>query len=84
MRGIYAIPCTPMTDSLELDEQGLVNIINFIVDSGAHGIVAPVNASELNTLTDDERKRAVEVCARAADKRLPFVAGWLGCISKAR
>ncbi|MCL2319733.1 MAG: dihydrodipicolinate synthase family protein [Treponema sp.] len=78
MRGIYAIPCTPMNDDYSLDEDGLVSIINFIAASGAHGIVAPVNASEFTTLTDDERKRIVEICSKANKGRLPYVAGVSG------
>ena len=78
MRGIYSIPCTPFTENLELDEKSLISIINFIVASGAHGIVAPVNASEFNVLTDDERLRVVEICVKATDKRLPFIAGVAG------
>ena len=83
MRGIYAIPCTPMNDDFSLDEDGLVNIINFIVSSGAHGIVAPVNASEFTALTDDERKRVVEICSKANKGRLPFIAGVAGTYTNA-
>jgi 4-hydroxy-tetrahydrodipicolinate synthase len=78
MRGIFAIPCTPMKDDLSLDEDGLKEIIRYIVASGAHGIVSPVNASEFNVLTDDERKRVVEICAKTTQKRLPYVAGVAG------
>ena len=83
MRGIYAIPCTPMNDDFSLDKDGLVNIVNFIVSSGAHGIVAPVNASEFTTLTDDERKRVVEICSRTNKGRLPFIAGVAGTYTAA-
>ena len=78
MRGIYAIPCTPMKDDFSLDEDGLVCTINFIVASGAHGIVSPVNASEFTTLTDDERKRVVEICSKVNNGRVPYIAGVAG------
>ena len=83
MRGIFSIPCTPMRDDFSLDEDGLVSIINFIVASGAHGIVSPVNASEFTTLTDDERKRVVEICSKANNGRLPFIAGIAGTFTTA-
>ncbi|TDF94831.1 dihydrodipicolinate synthase family protein [Paenibacillus piri] len=78
MRGIFAIPPTPFTANGELDEQGLRNIIQFCLDSGAHGIVTPVNASEFISLTDEERKTVVRIAVQTADGRIPVVAGVAG------
>lgn len=74
-RGVFTIPVTPFTASGELDEYSLRQEVRFCLECGAHGIVAPVNASEFYTLTDAERLRVVELVAEEAGGRIPFVAG---------
>ncbi len=54
-RGVYSIPVTPFKDNGELDIKSLRRCIEFCLEKGAHGIVMPVNASEVGTLTDIER-----------------------------
>jgi 4-hydroxy-tetrahydrodipicolinate synthase len=81
-RGIFAIPPTPFDDNLELDLGSLRSLIDFCCESGAHGIVLPVNASEFTSLTDDERKTVVEVGVKQNRGRLPFVAGVSGITYK--
>lgn len=77
-RGIFTIPCTPFTDTGELDFESLRREVAFCIAAGAHGLVAPVNASEFWTLTDDERRRVAECIVREANGRLPVVIGVAG------
>jgi dihydrodipicolinate synthase/N-acetylneuraminate lyase len=74
-RGVFAIPCTPFTETGQLDLDSLKNEVEFCLAAGAHGIVAPVNASEFWTLTDDERRTIAEVIIRTVDGRVPTVIG---------
>jgi dihydrodipicolinate synthase/N-acetylneuraminate lyase len=74
-RGVFTIPCTPFTDAGALDEASLQREVEFCLQCGAHGIVAPVNASEFTSLSDDERKRVVEIVVKASAGRAPVVAG---------
>jgi 4-hydroxy-tetrahydrodipicolinate synthase len=74
-RGVFTIPCTPFTEQGAVDEESLQREIEFCVQCGAHGIVAPVNASEFTSLSDDERKQVVEIVVKAAAGRAPVVAG---------
>jgi dihydrodipicolinate synthase/N-acetylneuraminate lyase len=74
-RGVFTIPCTPFTDAGALDEDSLRREVEFCLQCGAHGIVAPVNASEFTSLSDDERKRVVEIVVKASAGRAPVVAG---------
>ncbi|MBO0706436.1 MAG: dihydrodipicolinate synthase family protein [Candidatus Dormibacteraeota bacterium] len=76
-RGVFAIPPTPFTDRGDLDEGGLRRVLRFCVDAGVHGIVTPVNASEFAFLTDDERRRVIEIAAAEAGV-VPVVAGVAG------
>lgn len=74
-RGVFTIPCTPFTATGELDEASLRREVRFCLDCGAHGLVAPVNASEFSSLSDTERMRVVEIVAEENGGRVPFVAG---------
>ena len=73
-RGIFPIILTPFQDNGALDEESLDAVIRFNVKAGAHGLVGPAVASEFNTLSDDEKKRWIEVVASACGDAIPFVA----------
>ena len=73
-RGIFPIVVTPFTPSYDLDEAGLRKVIRFCIDAGARGLVGPANASEFSTLSDDERKRWIEIVVVEAGSQIPVVA----------
>jgi 4-hydroxy-tetrahydrodipicolinate synthase len=77
-RGVFAIPPTPFDDLDNVDEVSLRRCVDFCVDAGTHGIVAPVNASESIALTDAERLRVTEVLVEQAAGRVPVVVGVSG------
>jgi 4-hydroxy-tetrahydrodipicolinate synthase len=77
-RGVFAIPPTPFDESDNVDEASLRRCVDFCVAAGAHGVVAPVNASESIVLTDAERLRVTEVLAEQAAGRVPVVIGVSG------
>ena len=77
-RGVFSIPVTPFDELGALDEAGLAQVVEFTISAGAHGLVAPVNASEFSALSDAERLRVVDIVSRANKGRLPFVAGVSG------
>ena len=74
-RGVFTIPCTPFTETGALDLDSLRSQIEFCVEAGAHGIVAPVIASEVWTLNEDERKAVAEEMATIVNGRIPVVVG---------
>jgi 4-hydroxy-tetrahydrodipicolinate synthase len=73
-RGIFVIVVTPFTDAYELDEASLRKQVRFCIEAGAHGLVGPANASEFTTLSDDERRRWIEIVALEASGQVPVVA----------
>jgi 4-hydroxy-tetrahydrodipicolinate synthase len=77
-RGVFTIPVTPFDDEGNVDEAGLRSCVRFCLDAGAHGLVAPVNASEFSALTDGERQRVAEVIVETAERRIPVVIGVSG------
>lgn len=74
-RGVFTIPCTPFTDDGALDLDSLVSVVEFCVDAGAHGVVAPVLASEAWTLSAGERAVVIETLVSGVDGRIPVVIG---------
>ncbi len=77
-RGVFTIPVTPFDAAGGVDEAALRRCIRFCLEAGAHGLVAPVNASEFIALADDERRRVAEVVVETADRRVPVVIGVSG------
>ncbi len=77
-RGVFAIPVTPFDDADNVDVPSLRRCVEFCIQAGAGGVVAPVNASEFFTLTEAERKQVVEVVVEQTAGRVPVVAGVTG------
>jgi 4-hydroxy-tetrahydrodipicolinate synthase len=73
-RGIFVIVVTPFTDSFALDEESLRREVRFCIEAGAHGLVGPANASEFPTLSDDERKRWLDIVIGETAGEVPVVA----------
>ena len=73
-RGILPIVVTPFTENYALDEDGLRRLVSFCIEAGATGLVGPANASEFSTLSDDERRRWIEIVVQAADGQVPVIA----------
>lgn len=73
-RGIFVIVVTPFTEGYELDEASLRKEVRFCIEAGAHGLVGPANASEFAMLSDDERKRWIEIVVSEAGHQIPVVA----------
>ncbi len=73
-RGIFVIVVTPFTESYEIDEASLRKEVRFCIAAGAHGLVGPANASEFPTLSDDERKRWLEIVIDETGGRIPVIA----------
>ena len=72
-RGVFTIPCTPFDEGGALHLDSLRREVAFCLAAGAHGIVAPVNASEAWTLTDDERRLVAETLVRTVEGQVSVV-----------
>lgn len=74
-RGVFVIVPTPFNDDLTLDLDGFREVIRFCLACGAHGVVAPANASEQPYLSDDERRRVVAAMVEEAHGKATVVVG---------
>lgn len=65
---------TPFQDG-ELDEQGLIDLIEFQIENGTHGIVPCGTTGESATIGFDEHKRVIDLTVKTVAGRVPVVAG---------
>ncbi len=65
---------TPFIDG-KLDEQGLVDLIEFQIENGTHGIVPVGTTGESATLDFEEHKRVVDLTVKTVNGRIPVIAG---------
>jgi len=65
---------TPFKNSA-VDEQRLVDLVEWHIKSGTHGIVPCGTTGESATLSHQEHTQVVKLVVEAARKRIPVVAG---------
>ena len=73
-RGAFVAIVTPFTDG-RVDEQALVDLIEFHIANGTHGIVPCGTTGESATMSHDEHHRVVELTVKTVNGRVPVVAG---------
>ncbi len=65
---------TPFRDG-KIDEAALIELVNWHVAEGSHGLVAVGTTGETPTLSHEEHQHCVEVIVRTAAGRIPVIAG---------
>ena len=65
---------TPFIDG-QLDEQGLIDLIEFQIANGTHGIVPCGTTGESATIGMDENKRIIDITVKTVNGRVPVIAG---------
>jgi 4-hydroxy-tetrahydrodipicolinate synthase len=74
LRGSIVPVVTPFRNG-QIDEQALVDLIHWQIESGSHGISVTGTTGEPSSLTMEERKRVIRVAMEAVNRRVPFVPG---------
>lgn len=74
IEGVFTALVTPMVGG-KIDEKGLVDLIDFQIDSGIHGLVPGGTTGESSTLSLDEHKRVIELTVKTVGGRVPVIAG---------
>jgi 2-keto-3-deoxy-L-arabinonate dehydratase len=75
LRGIYPVVLTPFDADGNIDERALRHIVQFELESGVAGLGVNGFASEAYKLTDDERRRCVEIVAEEVAGGVPLIIG---------
>lgn len=75
IQGCFPVLCTPFTEAGEIDEAGFQRVIRFVRAAGADGCVFPGVASEVDTLTPEERRTLMARLGQELGGTFPFVCG---------
>jgi 4-hydroxy-tetrahydrodipicolinate synthase len=73
--GVVAIPQTPFDDDDRIDLDSLARGVADRLAAGVDGLLYPVVASEVQQLTDDERRTATRAVLDAVGGRVPVIVG---------
>ena len=73
--GVYSVLPTAFSDSGELDEASLKQVVDLFISKGVNGLTALGVTGEVARLEDRERARVLEVVVTHAAGRVPIVAG---------
>jgi len=74
MRGSLVPVVTPFRKG-QLDDTRFVDLLEWQIDSGSHGVVVAGTTGEPSALTPEEREHLVELAVRTVRRRVPVIAG---------
>lgn len=80
IKGIIVPILTPMNEDESINESGLRQEVDRLIQSGVHGIFPCGTNGEGFILSHEEKERVISVCVDQAKGRVPVYAG-TGCIS---
>ena len=75
LSGAFPVLPTPFRSNGAIDETDFRAIIRFALESAVDGVVYPGVASEVDTLSEEERRRQVDLLAREIGNRVPIIIG---------
>lgn len=74
-QGIVPALVTPLTEDGDLIEQGLRDVLDYVIDNGVHGVFVLGSSGEIFGLSDEQKRRVVEITVEHVDGRVPVYAG---------
>ncbi len=75
LAGVFPVLCTPFEAGGAPDAAALGRLVEFAIEAGADGLVFPGMASEVETLSAEERAELVVVVGKQVAGRVPFIVG---------
>ncbi len=73
--GVIPALVTPLDRDGELLEQGLRDVLDFVIAGGVHGVFVLGSSGEIYGLHDDQKRRVVEITVEHVAGRVPVYAG---------
>src|SRR5690349_10091714 len=73
-KGSYVALITPFKDN-KIDEKKLRDLVEWHINEGTNGLVPMGTTGESTTVTHEEHSRVIEIVTKAANKRVPVIAG---------
>ena len=80
--GIIPALFTPFKANEEIDEDSLSSLINYLIESGVHGLWVMGTSSEFSSLSIGELKKSYGFIYEAVNNRVPCVAAVSSCSTK--
>jgi 4-hydroxy-tetrahydrodipicolinate synthase len=80
IEGIIPAVVTPFDENENVDEAGFRKIINYLIESGVHGLFPVGSQGEFFTLTNEEKRRLIDIAVEEARGRV-FVMPNTGAIT---
>lgn len=71
--GIWPVAPTPFHDNGAVDDEGMRNVLDCIIDQGVDGICILANFSEQFLISDAERDQLMQLCLSHVDGRVPVI-----------
>ena len=75
IKGIYAIPQTPFSDDGSVDFASLARGVEDRLTAGVAGLLVPVVASEVDSLSEKERREILAAVLEQVGGRVPVIVG---------
>jgi 4-hydroxy-tetrahydrodipicolinate synthase len=73
-KGSFTALITPFRNG-KIDDQAFTRLVEWQIEEGTHGLVPMGTTGECPTVSHEEHKHVVELCIKAARKRVPVIAG---------
>jgi 4-hydroxy-tetrahydrodipicolinate synthase len=74
-KGIIAAMVTPLTEDQKIHKEAITRLLNYLIDSGVHGVFVISGAGEFASLTRNEKKDLLEAVVDGVNGKIPVYAG---------
>ncbi len=74
-KGIYTPVITPYNDDFSIDEKGLENIIEHLIQKGVHGLILAGTTGEYYAQSYKERLHLMQLFSDIINQRIPLIVG---------
>ncbi|HMK53883.1 MAG TPA: 4-hydroxy-tetrahydrodipicolinate synthase [Methanobacteriaceae archaeon] len=75
LEGTTVAMITPFTSDDEVDEEGMRENINYLIDNGVEGLLAAGTTGESATITHDEQRKMMDILVDEVNGRVKSIAG---------
>ncbi|MFW9892238.1 MAG: 4-hydroxy-tetrahydrodipicolinate synthase [Candidatus Thorarchaeota archaeon] len=74
-QGVMPALVTPFTRDGDISEEGFKQVIEYVIDKGATGVVPAGTTGEFSYMRTEERKKLLKITVDFVDGRVPIIAG---------
>ena len=82
LKGVIPAIVTPFSEDEEVDYSGLRTITKYLLDGGVDAIMTTGGTGEFPHLTQEEKKKVIEVIADECKGNIPVIAGTAACSTR--